>query len=193
MSLRCVPLSLVLISFGFAADQPANPVKADAAGQSPAVAKADDPSPADKTDSQASGRRTRPHIRFGGFVLGAGYSRFSGGYPYEYGPGYFGYPQYYGYDPFLWSPFYYPGFFTGFGYGPGMGNVKIQVPDKTALVFLDGGLAGRLEQLKNMWLKPGVYQLEVRDSNHRFTRKIYVLSGKTLKVTPDMMTKEAPE
>jgi len=190
LSVRCVLLTLILAPFTFA-DQQASPAKPDAGGQSPSVARPDDSNLPAKADSQGSSARTGPHIRFGGLIIGAGYSRFTGGYPYEYGPGYLGYSPYYRYDPFLWSNFYHPGYFGGFGYGPNMGDVKIRVADKTALVFLDGALAGRLDQLKDMWLEPGAYNLEVRDSSRRFTRKIYVLSGKTLKVTPDMMTKEA--
>lgn len=186
MALRCVLLSLLLVSFTFAADRPPNPAKPDSAGQSPTAAKPDDSSPPAKADSQGS----HPHIRFGGFTVGAGYSHFSGGYPYGYGLEYWGYSPYYGYSPLLGSAFYHPGYFTGFAYQPSMGNVKIQAPDKTSLVFLDGALAGRLDKLKDMWLEPGAYNLEVRNSSHRFTQKIYVLSGKTLKVTPDMMVNE---
>ena len=166
MSLRCVLVSLVLGSVLFAADQTPVPAKPESA-------------PAAKPDEAKSS--SRPHIRFGGFSFGAGYSYFSGGYPY------------YGYYPDYWaySPFYHPFYYTGFLYQPGMGNVKIQSPDKTSMVYLDGALAGRLDKLKDMWLTPGVYQLEVRDSSRRMTQKIYVLSGKTLRVTPEMMVSEA--
>ena len=187
MSLRCVLLSLLLVFFTFAADQPPSPAKPDSASQSPKITTPDDSTPPAKADSQAS----HPHIRFGGLTVGAGYSRFSGGYPYGYGPEYWGYSPYYRYSPVLWSPLYHPGYYTGFAWQPNMGNVKIQAPDKTSLVFLDGALAGRLDKLKDMWLEPGAYQLEVRNSSHKFTQKIYVLSGKTLKVTPDMMVNEA--
>jgi len=121
-------------------------------------------------------------------MVGGGYSYFSGGYPYYgYGSDYWGYSPYYLSSPLFYHPLYY----TGFTYGPGMGELKIQAPDKTSMVYLDGALAGRLDQLKNMWLAPGVYQPEIRSGNQRMTQKIYVLSGKTLRVSPDMMVSEA--
>jgi len=187
MALRCVLLSLLAVCFTFAADQAPSTAKPDSASQSPAIAKPDGSGPPAKVDSQGS----HPHIRFGGLAVGAGYSHFSGGYPYGYGPEYWNYSPYYRYNPVLWSAFYHPGYYTGFAWQPSMGNVKIAAPDKTSLVFLDGALAGRLDKLKDMWLEPGAYNLEVRNTSHRFTQKIYVLSGKTLRVTPDMMVNEA--
>jgi hypothetical protein len=186
MSLRYVLLSLLLVSFTFAADQPPSPAKPDSAGQSPAAAKPDDSGSTTKAASQG----WRPHIHFGGLSVGAGFSHYSGGYPYGYDPGYWNYSPYYSYSPVLWSAFYHPGYFTGFAWQPNMGNVKIRAPDKTSLVYLDGALAGRLDKLKDMWLEPGAYNLEVLNSSHRFTQRIYVLSGKTLRVTPDMMVNE---
>lgn len=173
MWVRSALLALVLTCPALAADQ-AVPAKPDTAP---------------KTDSKEQTSHSRPHIRFGGLMVGVGYGRF-GGSPYGYGPGYWG-SNYYRYDPFLWSDFYHPGYFTGFSYQPSMGDVKIQVSDKAALVFLDGALAGRLDDLKNMWLEPGVYHLEVRGTSKKLSQKIYVLSGKTIKVTPDMMIAEA--
>ncbi len=115
----------------------------------------------------------RPHLRFGGAVVSAGYT--GGGYS----------PWFY--DPFLFYPVYAPGFYTGFASGPNMGAVKIEGRYKDALVYLDGALAGRADKLKQMWLNPGTYELELRSGDRRATQKIYVLSGKTLKVTPELM------
>ncbi len=124
-------------------------------------------------------------IHFGGVMISAGYSHYSG-YPYY---GY--YPPYSYYDdPFLWTPFYAPGYFGGFNHRPGLGDVKIQVPDRGATVYLNGAYAGQLSDLKNIWLQPGVYHLEVRDSQSRLTQKIYVLSGKTLKIAAERMERE---
>ena len=71
-----------------------------------------------------------------------------------------------------------------------MGAVKLEGVDKNALVYLDGALAGRADKLKRMWLDPGAYDLELRTGDRSATQRIYVLSGKTLKVTPDMMVNE---
>ena len=115
-------------------------------------------------------------IRLGGVSIGAGYSHFSGRYPY---------PWYY--DPILFYPVYAPGYYNGFAYQPNMGAVKIEGADKNALVYLDGALAGRADKLKQMWLDAGAYNLELRTGDRSATRRIYVLSGKTLKVTPELM------
>src|SRR5882762_2337827 len=124
MSPRCVVLLFVLVTSVSATDQ----------------ASSTKPDTSPKADAQSSSQHSRPHVRFGGLTIGAGYSRFSAGYPFGYDSGYWGDSAYYRYDPFLWSPFYHPGYFTGFAFQPRMGEVKIQVPDKTALVFLDGAL-----------------------------------------------------
>ncbi len=104
-----------------------------------------------------------PHVRVGGFAVNAGYS--------AYGPPWF--------DPFLLG-YVNPGFYTGFPYQPAMGQVRLRTRDKTAWVYIDGGLAGRADKLKNMWLEPGTYDVEVRGGRQTFQQKIYVLSGKTL-------------
>lgn len=123
-----------------------------------------------------------PRVRFGGMVVNAGYTRYSG-YPFGYG-----FPYGYGYhDPFFYSPYIHPGFYTGFGFQPAMGQVKIQTPERDAWVYLDGALAGRADKLKTMWLEPGKYTVELRRGDRSAGQNIYVLSGKTLKVTPEML------
>lgn len=126
-----------------------------------------------------------PHVRLGGIYVNAGYAHYSGspygwyGMPWAYGGPFWGYPGYY-YDPFFYYPWIHPGWVTGFAYAPGMGEIKLQTPDKTALVYVDGGFAGYSGKLKNMWLQPGAYKLEVRSGDRTFEQKVYVLSGKTL-------------
>ena len=133
-----------------------------------------------------SGQASRPvRVHLGGVMVSGGYL-----HGYAWYPGPWGYSPYYYYDPMLWTPFYHPGYYTGYAYGPGFGNVKLQVGGKTATVYVDGALAGRREQLKDMWLEPGVYNLEVRDGQRRLTQKIYVLSGKPLRITAGMMHQE---
>ncbi len=115
-----------------------------------------------------------PRVHFGGFSVSGGYARFSGIYPYWY-------------DPLLFAPDFAPGYFSGFAYQPNKGAVKLETTSKNALVYLDGALAGRADKLKQMWLDPGAYTLELRDGARVSAQRIYVLSGKTLKVTPQLM------
>jgi hypothetical protein len=68
---------------------------------------------------------------------------------------------------------------------PGMGKVKIETHLKDAEVFVDGALAGTARQTKDMWLKSGAHNLEVRAAGHpKYAERVYVLSGKTLKILP---------
>ena len=152
-----------------------------AVGQQTSPTKLEDSSPPAKVDSQSS----RLHVRLGGVFIGSGYSRYSGYPSYGYYPGFWGRrPDFF--DPFLLWPFA-SGFATGFVYQPNMGEVKIQTSNKTAWVYLDGAFAGRADHLRSMWLDPGVYNFEVRDGNRRYAQRIYVLTGKTLKLTPELM------
>jgi hypothetical protein len=134
----------------------------------------------------------QPRIRLGGISLTGGYSRFSG-------PGYWG-PPYYGYyDSPYWTPFWqtyfpygagFPGFYPAYNFqrGPSMGEIKLQAEPVTASVFINDAYAGRAQDLKSMSLEPGVYNLRIEtDGRPSFTRRLYVLSGKTLKVEANLM------
>ena len=90
-------------------------------------------------------------------------------------------------------PYAYPGFYTGYAYRQGMGQVKLQTDNKDAYVYLNGALAGQAGKLKSMWLDPGAYNLEVRSGNRKFTERIYVLSGKTLKLAANPTRQETSQ
>ena len=168
MSARTVLFALALSSLALAAGQQTDPAK-----------------PEDSSPSKADSQSSRPHVHLGGVFIGGGYSRYSGYPSYGYCSGFWGLrPGFF--DPFLLWPFA-PGFATGFVYQPNMGEVKIQTNNKTAWVYLDGAFAGRADHLRSMWLDPGVYNFEVRDGNRRYAQRIYVLTGKTLKLTPELM------
>jgi hypothetical protein len=143
--------------------------------------------PAQDTPAKDRTQSSRPRIRFGGIMIGAGYSHFSGP---GYGRPYYGYGPWGFYDSFLYGMYFHPGYFHGFGYGPAMGEIKLKSDDKAAWVYLDGALAGKADKLKNMWLEPGAYNLEVRSGAKRFGQKVYVLSGKTLRLTADLTREE---
>ncbi|HEV2991096.1 MAG TPA: PEGA domain-containing protein [Candidatus Angelobacter sp.] len=140
-----------------------------------------------KSDSQSDEHHHRFHVRLGTIGVGAGYTRFSG--PFFYNPFLFGfYPYSFGYspffyDPFFYSPFYSPGYYGGFSYSNGKGEVKLSGAPKTAEVYLNGGYAGVAGKLKSIWLEPGAYDLSVSSSGSgTFHQRIYVLSGKSLKI-----------
>lgn len=137
-------------------------------------------------------RKTR--VRLGTITVGGFYSHYSG-------PPFYRYPYYYGYRPFFWdplwwpyyAPLYHPGFFTGFAHAEDKGEVKLQAEPKTAEVFLDGAYAGTADGLKNIWLGPGAYNLELRAENRApFQRRIYVLTRKTLKITATLGPAKPP-
>jgi hypothetical protein len=117
-------------------------------------------------------------VRLGSISVGGGYGYSAGpfwpGYYAPYYDGWFGYP--FGY-PYLASPVILVP-------QPDKGQVNLQAPDKDAEVYLDDAYAGTTSTLKKFWLAPGVYSLEVRAKDQLPKKKrIYVLTGKTLKVS----------
>jgi PEGA domain len=133
----------------------------------------------------------RSHVHLGTIGFGFSYTHFPAGfYPY-YGYGLYpfgGYGPFYSpfaygfYDPF-YGP-YYPGIYGGsLVYGADKGEVKLSTSRKGAQVYLDGAFAGPADKLKTMWLDPGAYNLSVSaPGQQKFEQRIYVISGKTLKI-----------
>jgi len=102
---------------------------------------------------------------------------FVGGY---FGPGFYG-PSYYGW--------YGPGYYGWYGpYGeaaaPNTGKVKLETKMKEARVYVDGGYAGTVGELKTFPLRPGTHNIELRDPSGQsiFQEKIDVVVGKTTKL-----------
>jgi hypothetical protein len=97
--------------------------------------------------------------------------------------GYFGPAYYYG------PAWYGPGWVAPYGYvrGPVTGSVKFETKMKDAAVFVDGGYAGTVGQLKTFDLRPGVHDIELRDHDGRslYQERIDVIAGKTLKLIPE--------
>ena len=154
-----------------------------------ANAKKDDA--ADKQDAVEKSHKVRVH--FGGVYVGAGYSHFSGPFGYRpfWSPFYSGF---YGYGPYGWDPFFYgPGYYPYYGdyrFAPDKGEVKLTEAPKSATVYIDGAYAGTVDHLKSMWLDPGAYNLTVSAPDHgEFHQRIYVLSGKSLKIAAKLSQK----
>jgi len=143
-------------------------------------------SEATENDSQTA-ERHKLRLRFGGFAVGASYTHFSGPiYPYYLYHPYAYYPGYW-YGASFWSPiwspypYYGPGFFA---YNSGRGEVRLSTDPKVAEVYIDGAYAGTADKLKSLWLDPGAYDLTMSSAGHEpFHRRVYVLSGKSLKIT----------
>jgi hypothetical protein len=99
--------------------------------------------------------------------------------------GYYG-PAFYG--P-AWYGGYGPGWIGPYGYvpGPSTGSVKIDSKMKDAAVYVDGGYAGTVGQLKTFKLRPGTHNVELRDpSGHSiYQERIDVIVGKTIRISPD--------
>jgi hypothetical protein len=98
--------------------------------------------------------------------------------------GYFG-PAYYG--PAWYGPGWYaPGWYAPYGYvsGPVTGSVKFETKMKDAAVYVDGGYAGTVGELKTFQLRPGDHNLELRDHDGQtiYQEKVEVIAGKTVKI-----------
>src|SRR5690349_3625741 len=83
------------------------------------------------------------------------------------------------YAPY-WGPYWGPAW-RGYYYGnPNAGEVKLDTKVKDAQVFINGAYAGTTKQNKSMYLRPGSYNLEIREAgNTQYTEKIFVVAGKT--------------
>lgn len=134
-------------------------------------------------------------LRLGGIAIGAGYSHFSGPFwPYAYPYGF--YPPV-AYSSLFWDPSWggYPGFYpiSYFQPGYGKGEVRLQADPKDAVVRIDGAYAGTADRLKTIWLDPGAYDLTISTADREpYEQRIYVLSGKSLKINAKLAVKKMP-
>lgn len=93
---------------------------------------------------------------------------------------------YYGgfYHPF-WGPYWGP--YGGYYAHPYSGEVKLDTKVKDAQVFINGAFAGTTHQNKSMYLRPGTYNIEIREGGApHFTQRVYVVAGKTLHLHPEL-------
>jgi hypothetical protein len=105
----------------------------------------------------------RPFVVVGGGFWGPGF----------YGPGWYG--------PAWVGPYGY-----GYASGPAVGSVKIDTKMKDASVYVDGGFAGTVGQLKTFHLRAGEHNIELRThaGNSFFQEHVNIVPGKTLKLVP---------
>ena len=93
---------------------------------------------------------------------------------------------YYGgfYRPF-WGPYWGPAY--GYGYYPNSGEIKLDTKVKDAQVFVNGAYAGTTHENKTMHLRPGSYNIEIREAGQtHFSQKVFVAAGKTLHLHPEL-------
>jgi hypothetical protein len=149
-----------------------------------------------KDEDDSSPAKKHTHVRLGTVTVGASYTNFGHTflgpfYPYPYYPyGAFSVGAFY--TPFagypFYGPFYYPAYGPALKYGPGKGEVKLSSlgRNKNAEVYIDNAYAGIANKLKEMWLDPGAYDLSLKAADgSSFSKRIYVLSGKSLKIAPE--------
>jgi hypothetical protein len=133
--------------------------------------------------------------RHGGFR--GGHGEFRGGFRggFGYGGGYYG--GWYGpgwgwYGPGWGWGWYGPGWYGPYGYAYGYdqhsdsGKVKIDTKAKDTEVFVDGGYAGTVKQLKTFRLKAGEHDIELRHPTGEsfYQQHINVIEGKTIHIKP---------
>jgi PEGA domain len=93
---------------------------------------------------------------------------------------------YYGgwYNPY-WGPYWAP--YGGYYAHPNSGEVKLDTKVKDAQVFINGAYAGTTRQNKSMYLRPGSYNIEIREAGRtRYAERVYVVAGKTLRLRPEL-------
>ena len=95
--------------------------------------------------------------------------------------------RYYAYDPFFWDRYsWYYGYPPyGSAYYPSTtGQVKLKTDRSEAMVYVDGGFAGKVKDNKNLSLTPGNHKIELRDSEGKVIaqRTVNVMLGKTVKL-----------
>ena len=94
---------------------------------------------------------------------------------------------YYGgwYSPY-WGPYWGPAY-GGYYSHPNAGEVKLDTKVKDAQVFINGAYAGTTHQNKSMYLRPGSYNIEIREAGRtHYAERIFVVAGKTLHLHPEL-------
>src|SRR5438105_12376216 len=98
-----------------------------------------------------------------------------------------GRPYYGGWYRPYWGPYWGPAYGGYYYTNPNAGEVKLDTKVKDAQVFINGAYAGTTHENKSMYLRPGSYNIEIRDAGRgRYAERVYVVAGKTLHLHPEM-------
>lgn len=155
--------------------------------------------PKDDKDKRDARPPHRIHVRLGTVSLGLGYSYFSGPYYYPYRVfGFYScgvaYPAFFC-DAFWCAPtsLLSPVYSGSLAYAEDKGEVRLTADPKTVKVYIDGAYAGTADRLKSMWLESGAYDLSLSAMGRTaFHQRIYILSGKSLKILARLEPEDAP-
>ena len=97
-----------------------------------------------------------------------------------------GRPYYGGYYRPYWGPYWGPAY-GGYYANPNAGEIKQDTKVKDAGVFINGAYAGTTHQNKSMYLRPGSYNIEIRQAGRTpYAERVYVVAGKTLHLHPEL-------
>jgi hypothetical protein len=135
----------------------------------------------------------------GGYYYGRGYYPYGHGYGYggfyPWGYGGFGLGVYYGYyDPWFapWygGGFYYPQYYPSGYYGYD-GQVRLKVKPTHATVYVDGYLAGTVDDFdggfQRLRIEPGPHRIEIRaDGYETLSFEVRVLPDRTFTYEGDL-------
>ena len=121
-----------------------------------------------------------PWYGYGGGYYPGYYSGFSFGF------GAYGWPYYYGGLPYAAYGYYGSSFDSGYGYGGGA-SLKVEVQPKTAEVYVDGQLAGIVDQFDGMFqslsVEPGGHEITIYHEGFRSIRQqLYLSAGSTQRI-----------
>ncbi len=82
----------------------------------------------------------------------------------------------------VWRPYGYYGYYYPYAYA---GQVKLDTKVKNAEVFINGAFAGTTHENKTMHLRPGTYNIEIRELGAtKFNERVFVEAGRTLHLHP---------
>ncbi len=98
-----------------------------------------------------------------------------------------GRPHYAGFFRPFWGGYWGPGWGQPYFAYPASGEVKLDTKVKDAGVFINGAYAGTTHDNKTMRLRPGSYNIEIREAGRpQFAERVYVVAGKTLHLHPEL-------
>ena len=130
-----------------------------------------------------------PGYGYRGYYPSYGYRGYYPGYysSFYFGVGAYGWPYYYGAWPYAASGYYGSSFDSGYGAGSGGASLKVEVQPKSAEVYVDGQLAGTVDQFDGMFqslsVEPGGHEITIYLAGFRTIRQqLYLSAGSTQRI-----------